>query len=217
MAPVFDIQIEAGTGIIEKGRFSILEDEWNRLLRFCKNATRLKAIRLFQTDFKYEVTLGWKQGVGATTRTKLPEDDDLSVLLHRLRPFVLQSEESYLPAVCNLLKRRIVLPSFRSTLDRYRDLFLGREFYSQIHILSNGTAINSEEVLMTWLNGFEYHQDQDKRAAIQELSQIFPLETTRGHFVGMIFDKVQAVQSLADLIEIMDARDGQSFRVGRFL
>jgi hypothetical protein len=81
-------------------------------------------------------------------------------------------------------------------------------------VTSNGTIINSEQTLFDWLNAYEYHRDQAKRARIESLHRIIPLEHSMPILLSLVADKVQAIFQLAALILVILGRE-QSVQVVR--
>ncbi len=178
---------------------------WRQLEAFVVEVDRLKGTRLLREGASCKVTIKWEVDSGLAANVTVPANDDIAALLHHLRPLVLQSERTHFPKICKLLKRSIGLDAFGVLIDSYRDLFLGKEFYQQISIRSNDTPINSEDTLMAWLNGFEYHRDERKQAVFEDLHKFFPEEVTRGLFVSMLFDKVEAIRRVAEIVNRMNA------------
>jgi hypothetical protein len=62
--------------------------------------------------------------------------------------------------------------------------------------------VNSSETLTLWLNAYEYHRDEDKRAAFESLHDgILPVaEHSRAVFVGMMLDRARAVIEIGNAI-----------------
>ena len=83
------------------------------------------------------------------------------------------------------------------------------------YIISNNyrdLIVNSDKTLMTWLNAFEYHRDNDKRKLIEEIDKIIPEDFSRALFASMIIDKVRAVLELGDVITFLESWNGSMIK-----
>lgn len=69
-------------------------------------------------------------------------------------------------------------------------------------MFSNGTLINSSEVLTLWLNSYQYHRDETKRATFEALHHgLQPtIEYSEAVFVGMMLDQARAVIDVGNAI-----------------
>jgi hypothetical protein len=179
------------------------QNDWVTLSRFVECADELSGTRVRSAggilEFKFSFTA---EGQGEV-QAKLPHPDDIAAFLHRMRPFVLQSEPTYLPSVCNILARRIAAPRIRSRLDRQKKIFQGERMRSIIQINANAVRLNSDEVLMKWLNAFEYHRDEDKRKELEDLHWLWPTEHSRALFLYLMLDKADAVSYVRWLIGML--------------
>jgi hypothetical protein len=54
---------------------------------------------------------------------------------------------------------------------------------------------------MNWLNAFEYHRDQDKRARLDWLLKRIPTDVSRAIFLMLLIDKAKAVLRISDIVE----------------
>ena len=68
--------------------------------------------------------------------------------------------------------------------------------------------VNSEEVLMAWLNAYEYHRDDGKRKLIEEIEAVFPKESLRMIFMLMILEKIKIIFEFKGVISRIDKRGG---------
>jgi hypothetical protein len=67
-------------------------------------------------------------------------------------------------------------------------------------IASDETVLHSEDILMKWLNAYEYHRDRSKRAELDALHQVLPLEGSRAMFIYMMVDKLVAINEIGRFI-----------------
>ncbi len=67
---------------------------------------------------------------------------------------------------------------------------------------SNNYVMNSEKMLVTWLNAYEYHRDHDKQEILKNHSHIAPFEWSRGVFLNLLVEKTKAIQNLGVFVEL---------------
>lgn len=176
-------------------------DEWSRLSRFAEFAGQLSQTRVRKDGGLLEFTVITTAEGQIEIQGKLPSPDDADAFLHRMRPFVLKHKEpTYLPHICNTIARRMNDPRIRARLDRQKKLFDGERMRSMVTIKSNEVVLNSEQMLMKWLNAFEYHRDEDKRNEVEALHWLWPTEGSRALFLALMLDKADAVSYVHWLI-----------------
>jgi hypothetical protein len=57
----------------------------------------------------------------------------------------------------------------------------------------DGAKLFHESTLKAWLNGVEYHQDQEKREQIQKLEAALSPQAARGIFVSQLSGRILAI------------------------
>ena len=152
------------------------------------------------------ISLSSQIGEELRVQVDIPDNDDLSILLHRLRPFILDDEPASFVKVASIIGRRVSTPYVRQLLREQRALYDGRRFLRTIQIASNETILNSDRVLRGWLNSHEYHRDPDKREAIDELFAATPGKLLQGILVNMLVEKVRAIHNVAALVALLLGR-----------
>jgi hypothetical protein len=177
--------------ILVTGQFE--DNEWNALMRYLRYARDLAGIELLRRGGPGRLTVNYKEGQGLSYSVDLPPEDQFLALLHRLRPFILQNEETNFYRICKHLGRRLEDHKTRQFLLGLRSYFSGQRMQDPIQITSNNVLINSEETLQKWLNAHEYHKDPDKQRELELLHQIMPLEASRAIFAMILYDKTQAI------------------------
>ncbi len=146
---------------------------------------------------------------GAFITTRLPDADAVGVLLHRMRPFILENEPASFLTVAAVIGREIELQAVRDLLAKLRRDYDGRTFRNTVQISVNDTMLNIDRVVRDWLNSHEYHRDPDKREAVQELLDAFPGDLARSIFVSMLVSKMRACMNLAKLCRLLLGEQGQ--------
>jgi len=153
--------------------------------------------------FPCKFNFKWHEGSPPAVKTTLPDSDTLSILLHRLRPFILKSEPASFEAVCSLVGKAVANQYTRLMLRNQRELYDGRRLQGMMKVTSEGVVVNSERVLYDWLNSHEYHRDPDKRDSIDKLFQRIPGDLMRVLLITMLVDKMEAISSIASFIRVL--------------
>ncbi len=197
---------EKTTGASSQISAGFEDDEVALLEGFVANAQRLLEARILKDGLSGNLTINYDREKGMSVKVTLPEEDLILAFLHRLRRFILNDEPSSYNKVTGIIARRFDDPSIRGMVRAQRALYEGRDFQSQIRIESNNTVINCEDTLMKWLNAFEFHTDATKRAEIEKLHQLMPLEASRAIFVMLLIEKVKAIVGISNFIELLLGR-----------
>lgn len=207
MAHTCKLELEDASGARTPVDITFEDDEWELLLRAGEYAAALKQRELMDRGtWSTKLTIRWEEGKGLTAAGTIPSDEDVIVVLHRLRPLILQSEPTYFRRIINLIARRANHPGMRSRLDVLKRLFAGEEYQGLITIKVDGATLNSEEMLNTYLNAFEFHRDVDKQRQISKLHEILPSEATRAIFIHLIVEKLKAVRGLELFIDLLQGK-----------
>jgi hypothetical protein len=183
-----------------RGEFS--DDEHAVLTAYLQQYDELVQSKPMQLGFPCHFEVRVANGEMYVT-SQLPSSDDLAILLHRLRPFILDEEPASFNRVSGILGKHNPHPHVRHLLGEQRRLYDGRDMQQQITIRLNDIVVNSERVLRDWLNSSEYHRDPDKRRAVENLLQGMPNDLFRGILVSLLVDKLKAIQSVASLVALM--------------
>jgi len=108
-----------------------------------------------------------------------------------------------------------------ASFERQKEIFSGEEFQQQVKMTASagpGTeaVLNSEATFQLWLNAYEYHRDERKKAAKDELHALLPFEWLRAMFVSMTMDRALAVINIANFIRFLEQSkpgEGRQFRL----
>lgn len=183
--------------------FELSDHEVSALETFVSAHRRLAASKPGREGIPCNVNVSHKNGEGTTVTARLPDEDTLSILLHRLRPFILKNELGSYDQVMGIVGRHIDQQVVRNLLRHDRRLYDGRSAQSQLLLLSRGMPVNSEKTLQDWLNGHEYHSDRVKRDAISELLDGPLGELPRALLISMLVDKTRAIENAAGIVGLL--------------
>lgn len=179
------------------------DEEYELLLDFEKYAAELyQTPYLHKGNFARFTMTGDNQN-NLAFKVELPDWNEVSVFLHKIRPFILQNERTYFHKVRNLLGFKLTNSYFRDYFNLQKELFNGKKSQEGWQIESNGEILNSEKILYEWLNAHEYHRDKDKQELIKFLHQIVPLEASKVLFLGLLSNKTKAILNLASFIYVL--------------
>jgi hypothetical protein len=188
------------------------------LRKFLTEYERLSASSPLQKDIPCGLNFNFTPEKGLVLTPNIPSTDDLAILLHRLRPFLLQQEPYSFQKTAAALGRHLSHAAFRSLLAYMYRLWRCEGGNAQMPIMLNSREINTEEVLLQWLNATEYHRDPEKGAAIERLRNQVPGELFDFVIVNLTLEKLRAVIACAKLASVMvgHLRD-LSFETYRFV
>lgn len=181
----------------------IENEDMSLFQRFLEYVEELKMTKLMRAGIPATLNFNYTKETGMSVAVKLPPWDDVIVLLHKLRPLVLEKEQTSYKRICSILGRCIENEHFRQHLKQLHRLYSGESIQSQVSIFSNNVLLNSEKVLFDWLNAYEFHRDQDKRAKIESLHKLIPFEASQAIFLFLLTDKIRAILKIAELISLI--------------
>ena len=187
---------EYATAEFEDNEVALFED-------YLLNTERLLQSAIIREGMPGNLKINYSKATGLTCEINLPDEDNILAFLHRMRRFILNDERSSYNRVTGIIGRRFQSDGVRAFLKTQRKIYDGKAFQGMIEIHSNGTMINCEKTLADWLNAFEYHNDETKRAEIEKLHQIMPLEASRAVFLMLLTEKVKAIVAVADFIALL--------------
>jgi hypothetical protein len=174
--------------------------EWSDLENFVSFSDDLRTTKFVQQGMQSSLTLKYERDKGTQIQVKLPSQDELSAFLHRFRPFALERERTYYFRISKLLGRELRHEFFQHQLETYGDMFSCKAIQTQFQLRSKNVQINSEKILNTWLNAYEYHKDKSKRQLIEDLHKVFPLDASKVIFISLLTQKAMAILNLAEII-----------------
>jgi len=205
MPRIFDFFLSEAGGPKAAVHIEFPDDAWAQLMEFVRLSTILLESKVIREGLKHNVTLRWHHKTGMICEGEMLADDDLGLLLHRLRPFILQKESTYLPKMLKLLARYIENDGIRTHIREWLDEFTGKGFQEQLTI-AGSQVLNSDAMVNNWLNGFEFHHADDAQAAFEEFRNVFPEAWQRGIIISMLVDKVRSVLNTLSYIQCLDRK-----------
>ncbi len=121
-------------------------------------------------------------------------------LLHHMRPFVLKTRKLTSMRSGTFWCDDLTIQRSVPTQIGQKDIFAGCRCQA-VRVISNGTLINSTETLDLWLNAYEYHRDDEKRAAFEhDDDNWLPMDYSRALFIHIMLDRARAVVEIGNAI-----------------
>jgi len=174
-----------------------------RLNGFVLSVEELKGLQVIQEGFRAKINMKGSEGKPVNIITTGPSSDDLSAVLHKLRPLILKKEPFYFHRICNIIARSTSQTVIGRFLAEQKNLFDGKRSQSTFKIKVNDLVLNSDEAVTQWLNAFQYHRDADHRRMFKDLYSSIPSSFCESLFVQAIIDKVNAVMATLELIRMI--------------
>lgn len=177
----------------------------NEFILITKNIQELSFIQNFSTSY----TLSTKPNEPLGTNIQSPSDEKLSILLHKIRPIILQDERTFFKKISSLIGKKIENKQFRQHLkDLNKSFSIDRE-KQLIHIKIDDIEITNEEILFQWLNAYEYHRDIKKIEHLKPLIESLGIDLFRSTMIDKLISKYNAIQQLSYLSERFVGSPGQ--------
>jgi hypothetical protein len=192
---------ETPEGLRAQGEFS--DSETSVLQRFRAYADDLATAALLEPPL-WTLSVVFGTG-GAIEEHNLPPRIKVRELLHLIRPLILTSEATSFYTVLSIVRQQLPAEPYQRMFERWKRRFSGKEQKEVMRWEVGGRLVNSEATLLLWLNAFEYHRDEDKRAIVADLGKTMSFELLEGIFLGLIMDKCEAIALLAKFIRYMES------------
>jgi len=192
---------QTGEEVSLSGEFS--DAEVRILENFVEYADELRDTDFLQNGDQGSFSINWNSESGTEISTQLPDWNRVMVFLYKFRPLLLNNEETNFYRIHNLLAKKLDHPYFRKSLGLQHEFYNGKVSQAQYQLRSNQVLINSEKVLFDWLNSHEYHKDKDKKAFIEGLHKLLPLDVSKVVFMTLLLHKALAAINIANLIRVL--------------
>lgn len=118
----------------------------------------------------------------------------------RLRPFILENEDTYFPKVANVVLRNLSSANDVAIVRNLKKLFGSRAEQSLLRVRLEGRDLGEHEVFSLVVNSEFYHFDQKKKQVVSQLSES-EWFSPDDMFQLSLCDKARAVLVLARCIE----------------
>ena len=156
--------------IINNEKFEIiLEKEDLKLIHeFIRLTTHIKD-NVDLNNFAVSVNISGQVNETVQLKHKLPCEKELSTLLLKIRPLMLQSERTYFIKLKNLITMKIDNVDFKDYMKNLSEKFLIKNSIQSFKIEINNYNMTTENAFKEWLNSEIYHFDEDKRDKLEPI------------------------------------------------
>ncbi|MFZ7128620.1 MAG: hypothetical protein ACOWWM_20900 [Desulfobacterales bacterium] len=178
------------------------EKDLNVLKLYKSNYDRLLSAKLIREGLPTFINLSWSATNGATYKFSEFSYQDVYELLHLARPLFLSREPASFDKTCAVFGKSGVNTSITNHIKYIRWLYKNGEYKSLFQVEIDDIPLFSDKTLMYWLNGVEYHQDNEKRDTYAMLENALGVETTRAIFVSQLSGRIKSVHMLAHLVNL---------------
>lgn len=199
---------------VEEINVQIDDEDWILLQKFKEYANQLLDSKIIKQNIHVNIEIKGENEGKIEFLALLPPDDDLAVLFHRMRPFILQNEKTYFNRICNVIKKYFNHPILRYVIQRHQDLFSCKDFQNTIRFKINDILINSEEFFNTWVNAFEYHKIDEKQNKINDIhGSLIPFSNSKAIIIAILIDKAQAVCEILKIIDSIEKKGNTEIHI----
>jgi hypothetical protein len=191
--------------IVESVQASFDDADIQRLRQFLCAMERVRGTALLKRGLPFLTNMRFtEQGMQMTCPPC--SDAELYELLHVLRPVILHREISSFNQIGALIKQRFASRGVSDYLKNLRTIFDHGELAGYMQLYLNGESVLHKSLLDVWLNGTQYHTDQEKAEQWHHLQKGLREENARALVITQIHSRVKALFLLADLVHLIVKR-----------
>lgn len=188
-------------------------NEWSKLTDFLHYCREIEKTQLVQAGLPLSMEMQGNSTGQLSFRVTLPHDDLVAAFLHRMRPIVLQNEQTNFYRVVSVLERNIQNTVLRNAFREERQIFQGIRSQHTFKLSVNDQLINSDQILNAYLNAYEYHTDHEKQRKLTDLHRVVPHRYNWGICLLLLGEKAGSAFRIANFIrELDDQHRGQKSR-----
>lgn len=191
--------------------FAAFDDSEIYLLRrFSAFVHRVRETKFLQRGMPSITNIDWKAGEGMKWTCPPYENGELHELLHVLRPLILSREITSYERITGMLGKKFDSEKFRGHLKLQRTIFEDGELKLYMQISLNDQPLLEDATLKLWLNGEQYHTDEEKAATWKEIEKALTVENTRALVITQLQAKVKALFNVQYIVNlILEKADAQ--------
>lgn len=186
------------------------DSEVDLLRRFAAFVDRVRETKLLQKEMPAITNIEWKAAEGMKWTCAAYDNGELHELLHVLRPLILYKEIASFELITGILGKKFTSGKFRGHLKLQRAIFKNGELNLYMQITINDHPLLDDETLKLWLNGEQYHTDEEKAVAWRNIEKALTVENTRALVITQLQAKVKALFNIQYIVNlILEKADAQ--------
>ena len=182
---------------------SFHDNNINTLKLYMENFIRLQSARLIDDGLPHIKTINFKAEEGFQFIVSELNYQHVYEFLHLSRPFFLSKEPASFEKTCSLFGKKGKGTSLTDHLKYIRSLYERGEYLPLFQISIDDVPLFHSRTLNAWLNGVEYHQDEDKRNVVKHLELALGEDTAKSIFVCQLAGRIKAIYMLAHLVNLV--------------
>ncbi|MED5617647.1 hypothetical protein [Ideonella sp. BN130291] len=179
------------------------DDDVDRLRDFATQMTRVKETALLARGFSGITNMKWEAGSGMVFTCAPYSNAELYELLHVLRPVILEEERTSFQKIIALLGRRFKDKTFAHHARSLRHIFEEGELSSYMQVQVGGQKLLHNSILKLWLNGTQYHTDQEKAESWKKLEDSLTENNARALAIELVHSRVKALLLLDHVVQLV--------------
>jgi hypothetical protein len=195
--------IDEDSGLEEEIELSFDKTEIEKLELFMVNFERFQSARFIENGIPIIKHITWKTEEGLSFELTEFEYREVYELLHLARPIFLKSEPASFDKTCSIFGKKGKGTALAAHLKSIRRLYEKGEYQPYFQISINDYPLFHENTIMVWLNGMEYHQDEEKREKIKEIESALTKDLARMIFVSQLSGRIKATFMLAHIVSLV--------------
>ena len=164
---------------------------------FIERAEELRDSAFIRSGFVPRLRARRDGAAPASTVIEEPDEDDLRSFLLTYRQFISNDEPIYVYKIFKLCRTHITDSKGRAVFADARKEWKAIETGGVLRLVKNGQVIHPTETQDLWINGYYFHNDEEKRKRLNELSNGFQ-EPFRHHFLAHIYEATRIILFVAD-------------------
>lgn len=193
---------EDGTQLTQiQGAFS--DDVLKILQMYSGHMSRIREAGLIVRGMPFITRMEWQAGSMMKFTCPPFTNGELYELLHVLRPVILESEVASFKNVMALLGRTFKDRAFASHQKYIRRIFEDGELSMYMQFSLNDQKLLDDFLLRIWLNGTQYHTDQEKAEVWSKLEAGLTTETARAIVISQLHSRVKALFMLLHDVKLV--------------
>jgi hypothetical protein len=193
---------EDGSSVAEiEGRFP--EEDLKVLRMYSRHLARVRQAGLVVRGMPFITNMNWEAGSMMKFTCPPFADGELYELLHVLRPVVLATEIASFQKVMALLGRAFKDKAYAAHQKYVRRMFEDGELSMYMQFSVNNQKLLDDFLLRIWLNGTQYHTDQDKAEAWAKFEEAVTPENARAILISQLHSRVKSLFLLLHDVELV--------------
>lgn len=182
---------------------SFEQEQVDLLNKYIQHCDRLSKAKIFQTGFPSVAHFNWTNTSGMKFEVSAFEYSEVCELLHLARPIFLSKEMASFEKIQGVFGKVSKGTAMSQHLKQLRQEYEKGDYQPLFQVSVNNTPLFHDSTVKAWLNGVEYHQDEEKAAVVAALEKSLSTDTMRGIFVAQLSGRIRATYMLADLAKLI--------------